>query len=88
MPSYVACGAELEPPVRTPHRVYVKSLYRIGGQDYCRHHIVRAAVAAGVITELRAGAGPVVTLPREASSDERARSYQHRLVSRPGGLLL
>ena len=55
MPSYVACGAELEPPVRTPHRVYVKSLYRIGGQDYCRHHIVRAAVAAGVITELRAG---------------------------------
>ena len=55
MPSYVACGAELEPPVRTPHRVYVKSLSRIGGQDYCRHHIVRAAVAAGVITELRAG---------------------------------
>ena len=32
MPSCVACGAELEPPVRTPHTVYVKSLYRIAGQ--------------------------------------------------------
>ena len=29
----VACGAELEPTVRTPHRVYVMTLYRIGGQD-------------------------------------------------------
>ena len=47
MPSCVACGAELEPPVRTPHTVYVKTLYRIGGQDYCRHHIIRAAAAAG-----------------------------------------
>ena len=51
MPSCVACGAELEPPVRAPHTVYVKTLYRIGGQDYCRHHIVRAAAAAGVITD-------------------------------------
>ena len=42
MPSCVACGAEVEPPVRAPHTVYVKSLYRIGGQDYCRHHILRA----------------------------------------------
>ena len=33
----IACGAELEPPVRAPHTVYVKSLYRIAGQDYCRH---------------------------------------------------
>ena len=65
MPSCVACAAELEPPVRTPHTVYVKSLYRIAGQDYCRNHIIKAAVAAGVITEVRAGAGPVVTLPRE-----------------------
>ena len=65
MPQCVACGAELEPPLRTPHTVYVKSLYRIGGQDYCRHHIIRAAVAAGVITEVRAGAGPMVTAPRE-----------------------
>ena len=38
MPKCVACGAELELPVRTPHTVYVKTLYRIGGQDYCRHH--------------------------------------------------
>ena len=28
MPSCVAGGAELEPPVRVPHTVYVKSLYR------------------------------------------------------------
>ena len=76
MPSCVACGAELEPPVRTPHTVYVKSLYRIAGQDYCRHHIIRAAAAAGVITEVRAGAGPVVALTRGASSDERVRPYQ------------
>ena len=48
-----------------PHTVYVKSLYRIGGQECCRHHIVRAAVAAGVITEVKPGAGSVVTVPRE-----------------------
>ena len=41
MATCVACGAELEPPVRAPHTVYVKTLYRIGGQDYCRHHIIR-----------------------------------------------
>ena len=62
MSKCVAGGAELEPPVRTPHTVYVKSLYRIAGQDYCRHHIIRAAVAAGVITEVKAGAGPVVSV--------------------------
>ena len=28
MASCVACGAELEPPVRVPHTVYVKTLYR------------------------------------------------------------
>ena len=33
MPDCVACGAELEPPVRTLHTVYVKTLYHIGGQD-------------------------------------------------------
>ena len=76
MPSCVACGAELEPPVRTPHTVYVKSLYRIAGQDYCRHHIIRAAVVAGVINEVKAGAGPVVAVTRGASSDERPRTYQ------------
>ena len=53
MPSCVACGAELELSVRAPHTVYVMSLYRIGGQDYCRHDITRAAVAAGVVTEVK-----------------------------------
>ena len=61
-------GAELEPLVRAPHTVYVKTLYRIAGQDYCRHHIIRAAVAAGVITEIKPGAGPVAAMPRRANS--------------------
>ncbi len=65
MPQCVACGAELEPPVRTPHIVYVQTLYRIGGQNYCRHHIIKAAVAAGVITAVKAGAGPAVSVSRE-----------------------
>ena len=69
MLSCVAGGAQLEPPVRAPHTVHVKTLYRIGVQNYCRHHIIRAAVAAGVtggvITWVRAGAGPVVARPRE-----------------------
>ena len=64
MSQCVACGAELEPPVRVPHTVYVKTLYRIAGQDYCRHHIIKAAVAAGVITEIRAGAGPAAVVSR------------------------
>ena len=57
MAQCAACGAELAPPVRIPHTVYVKTLYRIGGQDYCRHHIIRAAVAAGVVTEVKSDAG-------------------------------
>ncbi len=65
MPKCAARGAELEPLGRVPHTVYVKTLYRIAGQDYCRHHINRAAVAAGVITEVRPGAGPAVAIPRE-----------------------
>ena len=73
----VACGAELEPPVRTPHTVYVKSLYRIAGQDYCRHHIIRAAVAAGVIVEVKPAAGPTVTMPRQIPSSEYDRPRQH-----------
>ena len=71
MPSCVACGSELEPLVRAPHTVYVKSLYELTGQTYCRHHIIRAATAAGVITEIRAGVGPLVALTRGVSSDER-----------------
>ena len=70
MSKCVACGAELEPPVRVPHTVYVKSLYRIAGQDYCRHHIIRAAVAAGVITEIKPGAGPVSVIPQGTASVE------------------
>ena len=38
-----------------PHTVYAKSLCRISGQDYCQHDIIGAAVAAGVITEVRSG---------------------------------
>ena len=76
MPSCVACGAELEPPVRVPHTVYVQTLYRIAGQDYCRHHIIRAAVAAGVIAEIKPGAGPAVTTPRRAHPAEHDRFQQ------------
>ena len=77
MLSCVAGGAELEPPVRAPHTVYVKTLYRIAGQDYCRHHIIRAAVAAGVITEVKPGAGPVVVMPRGTRSAEYDRPHQY-----------
>ena len=76
MPSCVACGAELEPPVRAPHTVYVKTLYRIGGQDYCRHHIIRAAVAAAVITEVKLGPGPAVVMPRRTLPTEYDRPHQ------------
>ena len=65
MAQCVACGAELEPPVRAPHTVYVKILYRVAGQDYCLHQVIRAAVAAGVITEVKAGAGLAAHVPRE-----------------------
>ena len=76
MPQCVACGAQLEPPVRTPHTVYVKTLYRIGVQDYYRHHIIRAAVAAGVISEVKPGAGPVATMNRGVSPVEHDRPFQ------------
>ena len=72
----VACGAELVPPVRVPHTVYVKTLYRIGGQDYCRHHIIRAAVAAGVIAEVKPGAGPVAAENYGTSPVPRDRPFQ------------
>ena len=76
MPKCAACGAELEPPVRVPHTVYVKTLYRVAGQDYCRHHIVRAVVAAGLITEVKPGAGPVVAMNRGVSPMEHDRPFQ------------
>ena len=65
MPSCATYGAELEPPVRAPHTVYVKSLDRIAGQDSCRHQIIGAAVVASVFTEPKPGIGPEVTVPRE-----------------------
>ena len=76
MANCVACGAELEPPVRAPHTVYVKTLYRIGGQDYCRHHIIRAAVAAGVIAEIKPSAGPVAVVHRRAPPTEYGQAHQ------------
>ena len=30
-----------------------RSLYRIAGQDYCRHHIIKAAVAAASLRKCR-----------------------------------
>lgn len=50
--------------------VYVKTLYRIGGQDYCRHHVIRAAVAAGVIAEVKPGTGLVAATHLGALSAE------------------
>ena len=64
-PAALPAAPELEPPARAPHNVYVESLYRIAGQDYCQHHIIRAVVAAGVIAEVKAGAGPMVNVSRE-----------------------
>ena len=69
------CGAELEPPVRAPHKVYMKTLYRIGGQNYCRHHVIRAAVNAGIIAEVKPGAGPAAAT-RGAPSTEYDRPRQ------------
>lgn len=76
MPKCAACGAELEPPVRVPLTVYVKTLYRVSGQDYCRHHVIRAAVAAGVIAEVKPGAGPVAATHRGVPSSEYGQSHQ------------
>ena len=84
MLSCVAGGAQLEPPVRIPHTVYVKTLYRIGVQDYSRHHIIRAAVAAGVSTGVRAGAGPVVARPGSNPGDV-VDSHPRCVVSVPAG---
>ena len=64
-PTRLARRAELAPPVRAPRTVYVKKVYRVAGQDYCRNHIIRAAVAAGGVAKMKAGAGPVTTVARE-----------------------
>ena len=55
MPSCSACGKELEPLIRAPHTNYVKSLYSIAGVHYCRHHVIRAAIAAEIIVEVKPG---------------------------------
>ena len=51
------CGVRLTPPVRQPHTVYVRKLFLLGGRRYCRHHLVAAAVAAGLVNEVIAGEG-------------------------------
>ena len=59
-----------------PDAVYVKTLYRIGEQDCCGHHIVVAAVAAGVIAEVKSSAGPVAATHRGAPPAEYDRLHQ------------
>ena len=59
---------------RTPHTVYVKTLYRIAGRNYCRDHIIKAAVAAGVLVEMKPAAGPGTVLRRRAASGDPSRS--------------
>ena len=76
MAQCVAFGAQLEPHVRVPHTVYVKTLYRIGGQEYCRHHIIKATVAAGVITEVKPGAGSMAVMHRGTPSAEYDQFHQ------------
>ena len=58
MASCFICQTELAPPVRARHTIYVRKLFLLGGQTYCRHHIIPAAVAADVTSEVKAGAGP------------------------------
>ena len=55
MPVCHTCGVRLTPPARQPHTVYAKKLYIVGSRHYCRHHVVVAAVAAGLLTEVAAG---------------------------------
>ena len=55
MPACQTCGVSLAPPVRRPHTVYAKNLFIVGSRHYCRHHVVAAAVAAGLVIEAPAG---------------------------------
>ena len=52
MPACQTCGVRLAPPHRQPHTVYVRKLFIVGGWHYCRHHVVAAAVAARLVTEV------------------------------------
>ena len=74
MAQCAAGGAELQPTVHTAHTVYVKTLYGIGGQDYCRHHVMRAAVAAGLIFEVKPVGGPAAALIGERPRPSTTRS--------------
>ena len=48
-----------------PRTVYLKAVCLIAGQDYRRYHIIKAAVNAGVITEIK---------PRRSPGDGRPAS--------------
>ena len=54
MPACHACGVKLAPPVRQAHTVYVRKLFLVGGRHYCRHHVIAAAVSAGLVAEVAA----------------------------------
>ncbi len=43
------------------------AIYRMAGQDCCRHRITKAAVDAGVITEIKTSPEPVAAMPRGAA---------------------
>ena len=62
MPVCQTCGVRLVPPARQPHTAYAKKLYIVGSRHYCRHHVVAAAVAAGLLTEVVAGDGHGIAL--------------------------
>ena len=81
MAQCVACGAELEPPIRVPHTVYVESLYRIGGQYYCRHRIIRAAVTAGAIHPYETGRNVAKAAINWGFSPQDVRSKNHGLYT-------
>ena len=57
----------------TPHG-YVKTLYRIAGQNYCRNQIIKVAVAAGVIVEIKPPAGSGTVRRGGAASGDQSRS--------------
>ena len=55
MPACQTCGVRLAPPNRQPHTIYAKKLFMVASRHYCRHHVVAAAVTAGLLTEVVAG---------------------------------
>ena len=65
MPRCIVCGTELEPPPGRPTPSTSRACTESPARTYCRHHIIRAAVAGGVITAIKPSAGLVVAIPRE-----------------------